>query len=101
MEQSVTTTDGLSAGGHYPSLTEGAACRCPIHSSSISSNAGPAFLGVQCSGKIDLRNGRQKKSLCTILSMAIPIPQPAPQHVLSETTMFQWDKQTLRADIIL
>jgi hypothetical protein len=33
--------------------------------------------------------------------MAIPIPQPAPQHVLSETTMFQWDKQTLRADIIL
>jgi hypothetical protein len=36
MEQWVTTTGELSAGGRYASLTEGAAYRCPIHSSSIS-----------------------------------------------------------------
>jgi hypothetical protein len=40
MEQWVTTTDELSAGGRYASLTEGAAYRSPVHSSSISSVAG-------------------------------------------------------------
>ena len=40
-------------------------------------------------------------ALCTILNMAMPIPQPRPAHVLSESTMFQWEKQTLRADIVL
>lgn len=36
MEQWVTTSDELFAGGRYPSLTGGAAYRWPIQSSSIS-----------------------------------------------------------------
>lgn len=31
----------------------------------------------------------------------MPVPQPAPTRILSDSTMFEWDKQTLRADTIL
>jgi hypothetical protein len=31
----------------------------------------------------------------------MPIPQPRSAQVLSESTIFQWEKQTLRADIVL
>lgn len=33
--------------------------------------------------------------------MATPLPQPAPKQVLSDSTVFEWRNQTLRADLIL
>lgn len=33
--------------------------------------------------------------------MATPLPQPPPKHVLSDSTVFQWSRQTLRADLLL
>lgn len=33
--------------------------------------------------------------------MATPLPQPSPKSVLSDSTVFQWERQTLRADLIL
>lgn len=33
--------------------------------------------------------------------MATPLPQPSPKHVLSDSTVFQWSRQTLRADLVL
>ena len=33
--------------------------------------------------------------------MATPLPEPSPKHSLADSTVFQWDNQTLRADLIL
>jgi hypothetical protein len=33
--------------------------------------------------------------------MATPLPQPSPKRLLSDSTVFEWKKQTLRADLIL
>lgn len=33
--------------------------------------------------------------------MATPVPRPAPKHFLADSTVFLWENQTLRADLIL
>jgi Fusaric acid resistance protein-like len=33
--------------------------------------------------------------------MATPVPQPSSRHFLSDSTVFQWSNQTLRADLVL